>query len=51
MSASMQQAGMRTRVPSHHMRELVRGQFMVLKRDIAILDCIGEGFVKHCYII
>ena len=34
---------LRTRVPSHHMRELARGKFMVRTKDITLLDCIGEG--------
>ncbi|CAI8033836.1 Hepatocyte growth factor receptor, partial [Geodia barretti] len=33
----------RTRVPSHHMRELARGKFLVKSEDITLLDSIGEG--------
>ena len=34
---------LRSRVPSYHMRELTRGQFMVKSKDITLLNCIGEG--------
>ena len=39
----LQVPGSRTRVPSHHMRELARGKFLVKSEDITLLDCIGEG--------
>ena len=34
---------LRNRVPSYHMRELVRGRFMVKSKEITLLECIGEG--------
>ena len=40
----LQIPGLRTRVPSYHMRELVRGKFIVKNKDITLLDCIGQGF-------
>ena len=51
----LQITGLRTRDPSYHVRELVRGQFMVKSEDIALLDCIGQGaclalkFDTHIY--
>ena len=51
----LQIPGLRTRVPSYHVRELVRGQFMVKSKDITLLDCIGQGaclalnFDTHIY--
>ena len=45
-TASIQMPGLRTRVPSHHMRELVRGQFLIQNKDITLMDCIGEGVFK-----
>ena len=45
--------GLRTRVPSYRMRELVRGQFIVKSKDITLLDCIGQGFlalIRYTYI-
>ena len=46
---------LRSRVPSYHMRELARGQFMVKSKDITLSDCIGEGQLvppeAHVYII
>ena len=45
---------LRSRVPSYHMRELARGQFMVKSKDITLSDCIGEGQLvppeAHVYI-
>ena len=51
----LQIPGLRTRVPSYHVRELVRGQFVVKSKDIVLLDCIGQGaclalkFDAHIY--
>ena len=39
----LQTPGLRTRVPSYNVRELVRGEFMVKSKDITLLDCIGQG--------
>ena len=41
--SSLQAYESRARVPSHHMRELARGKFLVNRNDITLLDCIGEG--------
>ena len=38
----------RSRVPSYHMRELARGDFLVKNEDITLLDCIGEGRLTNC---
>ena len=38
---------LRTRVQSHHMRELTRGKFLVKSKDITLLECIGEGLSIH----
>ena len=35
----------RPRVPSHYLRELTLGRFIVKQGDITLLDCIGEGIV------
>ena len=35
----------RPRVPSHHVRQLTRGRFLVDFKDITLLDCIGEGYI------
>ena len=43
MRSLLQASGLRTRVLSHHMRELVRGQFIVRSKDITLQECIGEG--------
>ena len=42
-SSFLQVPGARTRVLSHHMRELGRGKFLVKGEDITLLNCIGEG--------
>ena len=42
-SGYLQVPVLRSRVPSYHMRELARGQFIVKSKDITLLDCIGEG--------
>ena len=39
----VQQDESRTRVASYHMRELAKGNFLVTKKDITLMDCIGEG--------
>ena len=33
----------RPRIPSHHVRQLTRGKFIIKSKDIALLECIGEG--------
>ena len=54
-SGYLHQPVLRSRVPSYHMRELARGQFMVKNKDITLLDCIGEGqlvppmFILHVH--
>ncbi|CAI8052103.1 Deleted in malignant brain tumors 1 protein [Geodia barretti] len=40
---SCHQSVSRTRVYSHHLRELTRGKFIVKKADITLLEIIGEG--------
>ena len=42
-SSSLQVPGSRNRVPTHHIRELARGKFLLNIDDITLLDCIGEG--------
>ena len=36
----------RTRVHSHHMRELSRGKFIVKNSEITLLETIGEGIIQ-----
>ena len=53
-SSFLQVPGGRTRVLSHHMRELGRGKFLVKGEDITLLNCIGEGVslvYRSCIII
>ena len=33
----------RPRIPSHHVRQLTRGKFVINSEDITLLECIGEG--------
>ena len=33
----------RARIPSHYMREMTRGRFMIKHKDITLLETIGEG--------
>ena len=42
-TVSVQQDESRTRVASYHMRQLAKGNFLVTKKDITLMDCIGEG--------
>ena len=44
---SCHQSVSRTRVYSHHLRELTRGKFIVKKADITLLEIIGEGCWHH----
>ena len=36
----------RPRVPSHRLRELTRGKFIVNYKDITLLESIGEGCIQ-----
>ena len=33
----------RPRIPSHHVRQLTHGKFVIKSEDITLLECIGEG--------
>ena len=41
----------RPRVPSHHVRQLTRGRFLVDFKDITLLDCIGEGCITQLQLL
>ena len=50
-STTLQVHGLRTRLPSHKMRELRKGQFLVESKMITLQDCIGEGTLKYITIL
>ena len=43
----VQQDESRTRVASFRMRELAKGKLLVTKKDITLMDCIGEGMYNN----
>ena len=51
--SSLEGYAARMRVPSHSLRELAFGKFIVKLDDITLLDSIGEGIItdEECFIV